>query len=226
MQRHAIPDLDLRTVLAERGLECHLLMARRASPGARLTAEAFPSLLCAELKPLLERAYAPNILTPEHFEYETWAVTLRPPSGEPVACCTMGFRSDFPSFFCVRFEAVEPSLQRTGLGRLLFDCVAIWARFLVFNDVLVQEGIVQSREGFYCVVAYIDVPAEDEEWDSVSDNRCGHGAFLKKIGFVRAQFDFGQVEGEVAFQRDFRAPVEDWPEPPEPPTPRLNSSKN
>ena len=50
MHRHAIPDIELRAKLAERGLECHLLVADGIS------AVDFPSALCASLQPLLQAA--------------------------------------------------------------------------------------------------------------------------------------------------------------------------
>lgn len=201
MNRHAIPDIDLRTVLSARDLECHLLVGG-CDP-------AFPPLLCAELKPLIESAYGrPGQLTAEHFQYETWGVTLRRISdGAIVACCTLGFRSSLPSYFCVRFEAVEPSLQRTGLGRLLFECATVWTRFLLLNDVLVLEGVMRAG-GSYCLVAYIDAPDQDE-WAGAQDNAQTHGAFLKRLGFVRAQHDFDQTEDEIAFQREFHVPLGD-----------------
>lgn len=200
MRRHALPDIDMRQALAERGLECHLLLPDNQA-----------AQLCEELSPLLEAAYG-RTPTPSHFTYETWAVTLRPldpPLGKPVACCTLAFRQDFPSFFCVRFEAVHPSVQGTGLGRLLFDCTAIWTRFLLLNDPLVTEGVMQSS-GSYCLVAYIDIPEQGEDdWEGPEDNEHGHGAFLKRLGFVRAQHDFGQTLEEIAFQRTFHVPILD-----------------
>ena len=199
MHRHAIPDIDLRNALLERGLECHLLMA---------SDQGFPASLCTELSPLLQSAYGRKP-TPEHFEHETWAVTLSPPSCGPVACLTLGFRSSFPSYFEARFEAVEPSRQGQGLGRLLFECAAVWGRFLVLNDPLVMHGVLQS-DGQYCLVAYIDADPDDE------DNAATHGKFLRKLGFVRAQHDFRQTDDEVAFQREFHVPLEQEPPQPSP----------
>ena len=195
MNRHAIPDIELRTRLAERGLECHLLIADEPN-------RDFPSLLCAELQDLLLAAYGRKV-TPEHFAYETWAVTFSPQSGPPVACCTLSFHSDFPSYFTTRFEGVHPSLQRQGLGRLLYDCLAVWTRFLVFNDPLVTEGVFQS-DGAYFLVSCIDAPEDEDS----ADNEHGHGAFLRKLGFIRAQHDFQQTEEEIAFQRAFHVPIE------------------
>lgn len=195
MNRHAIPDMDLRAKLAEHGLECHLLMSQ---PRTR----EFPELLVTELGDLLQAAYG-KAITPEHLAYETWAVTLRPSSagGAPVACSTLSFYSDFPSYFITRFEAVHPDSQKKGLGRLLFECLAVWARFLVYGDALVLEGVAQSG-GDYCLVSVID--AEDQpEWEGATDNMHGHGAFLRKLGFIRAQHDFRQTEDEIAFQRAF-----------------------
>jgi len=143
MNRHALPDMDLRAVLAARDLECHLLVGAY-NPD-------FPALLCAELRPLVERAYArPGELTRAHFRFETWGVTLRRVSdGELVACCTLGFRSSLASYFCVRYEAVEPSLQGKGVGRLLFECATLWTRFLLLNDVLVLEGVMRAGGTYY-----------------------------------------------------------------------------
>ena len=194
MHRHAIPDIDLRDTLAERGLECHLLMSsRNQNPG-------FSASLCTELAPLLQAAYGLTP-TPAHFEHETWAVTLRAPGCGPVACLTLGFRSSFPSYFSARFEAVEPSRQQQGLGRLLFECAAVWARFLVLNDPLAMHGVLQS-DGEYCLVAYIDADPDLE------DNTATHGKFMRKLGFVRAQHDFGQGDEEIAFQRAYHVPLE------------------
>ena len=196
MNRHAIPDIDLRNRLAlEHGLECHLLMSNRNQQSP-----AFPTSLCAELSPLLQSAYGLTP-TPAHFQHETWAVTLRSPNCAPVACLTLGFRSSFPSYFSARFEAVEPSRQRQGLGRLLFECAAVWARFLVLNDPLAMHGVLQS-DGDYCLVAFIDADPDFE------DNQATHGRFLRKLGFVRAQHDFGQTEDEIAFQRAYHVPLE------------------
>ena len=94
----------------------------------------------------------------------------------------------------------------------------MWTRFLVFNDVLVQEGVA-NFEGRYFLVSYVDAdPAEeaDEEdsWDAGEDNVQGHGAFLRKLGFIRAQHDFGQNEDEIAFQREFHVPVDEPREEP------------
>ena len=201
MNRHALPDMDLRALLAARDLECHLLVGAY-NPD-------FPALLCAELQPLVERAYArPGELTRAHFRFETWGVTLRRVSdGELVACCTLGFRSSLASYFCVRYEAVEPSLQGKGVGRLLFECATLWTRFLLLNDVLVLEGVMRAG-GTYYLVAYIDAPDQDE-WDGAEDNQQKHGAFLKKLGFVRAQHDFEQTDDEIAFQREFHVPIAD-----------------
>jgi len=205
MRRHTIPDLEMRTKLSERDLECHLLVPKD------------PCELCDELKPLLQSAYS-RVCTPSHFKYETWAVTLRSrpteeqPEPPPVACLALGFYDSMPSYFLTHFEAVEPSMQRTGLGRLLFDCAAIWCRFLLLNDPLVTQGVLNSA-GTYHLVSYIDLPDEEEDmWESsASDNEHGHGQFLKKLGFVRAQHDFGQdIEIELAFSREFHVPVSDY----------------
>jgi len=199
MHRHAIPDIELRTALAERGLECHLLVSD-GDP------RVFAVQLCAVLDGLLQDAYHKE-LTPECLIYETWAVVIGPPSSDrPVACATLSFSCGYPSFFGARFEAVDPQLERQGLGRLLFDCLVVWCRFLVFNDALAKEGVVASG-GNYCLVSYIDAPEQDE-WEGARDNPQGHGAFLQKLGFVPAQHDFGQTEDEIAFQRAFQVTVQ------------------
>lgn len=204
MRQHVIPDLEMRTVLSERNLECHLLIPET------------PSQLCDELQELLCSAYRRQC-TPKHLKYETWAVTLRPPGlncaleEPPVACLTMSFINGLHSYFLTRFEAVEPTLQGTGLGRLLFECAAIWCRFLILNDPLVTQGLLASR-GTYHLVSYIDVPEQADEWESSSnDNEHGHGTFLKKLGFARAQDDFGQDNFlEIAFSREFHVPISDY----------------
>ena len=196
MNRHAIQDADLLAKLSERGLTCHLLVSQPQS-------REFPSLLCAELGDLLQAAYG-KVITPEHFAYETWAVTLGPSAGPPIACSTLTFYSDFPSYFMTRFEAVHPSVQKTGLGRLLYECVAVFARCLVYRDALVLEGVAQS-DGDYCLVSVIDAP-DQPDWENTRDNDEGHGAFLRKLGFIRAQHDFRQTEDEIAFQRVFHVP--------------------
>lgn len=204
MQRHEIPDIDLRTQLADRGLQCHLLLRDVGE-----TPLDFSRVLCLELRDLLKAAFNRQA-TPAHFEYETWAVVIGPSSGPPVACATLSFTQDLPSYFTARFEAVHPDLQKTGLGRLLFDCLTVWARFLVFNDVLVKEGVSYSN-GTYYLAALIDADDGDDEddnsWETAEDNASGHGAFLRKLGFTRAQHDFGQSESEIAFQREFRVPL-------------------
>lgn len=204
MRRHAIPDLDMRTRLSERDLECQLLVPKDRSE------------LCDELNQLLLSAYTRQC-SPSHFMYETWAVTLRPrptdeqPAPKPVACLTLSFCDSMPSYFLTHFEAVEPSMQHTGIGRLLFECTAIWCRFLLLNDPLVTQGILNSA-GTYHLVSYIDVPEELDEWESTADdNEHGHGQFLKKLGFARAQHDFGQdTLCEVAFSREFHVAVSDY----------------
>ena len=202
MHRHAIPDIEYRTKLAERGLECYLLL----NDGDR---RAFESELCGVLGTLLEDSYG-GTLTPECLYYETWAVVIAPsPTEAPVACATLSFTAEYPSYFATRFEAVHPSLQGTGLGRILFDCIASWCRFLVFNDELAQQGVLAS-DGNYCLVSYIDAPSQDGEWVGPRDNPSGHGAFLQKIGFTHAQHDFGQNEDELAFQRAFRISIKPW----------------
>ena len=207
MQRHAIPDIDVRTRLAERGLECHILLR-----GTSQTASDWKKELCLELKSLLKAAYGQEV-TEAHLQYETWAVVTAPSSSPPVACSTLSFYSSLPCGFVTHFEAVHPSLQKTGLGRLLYDCLAVWARFLVFNDVLVQEGVANS-DSRYFLVSYIDADDAEEVdegdcWDARDNNVQGHGTFLRKLGFVRAQHYFGQTEDDVAFQREFSVPVEE-----------------
>jgi GNAT superfamily N-acetyltransferase len=209
MLRHAIPDIELRARLADRGLECHLLAEE---PGVHPS--SFASKLRAELDPLLQAAYDREV-TDAHLRYETWAVVIGPPTGPPVACATLSFARGAASCFLTRFEAVHPHVQKTGLGRLLYDCLAVWARFLVFSDALVQEGVAGSG-GQYFLASFVDAdPAEeaDEEdcWDAGEDNVQGHGAFLRKLGFIRAQHDFGQNDDEIAFQREFHVPVEAAP---------------
>lgn len=219
MNCHAIPDIDLRQRLAERGLECHLLVAARSAgvtPGEP-PAPAFPDLLCTELRPLLSAAYGCDV-TPEHFRFETWAVTLRLTNAGDrgiVACSTLAFTFDIPSYFHTHFEAVAPDLQRQGIGRLLYDCLAVWARFLVLNDPLSLDGVIRS-DGDYCLVSTIDRDAvldcdsdELHPADSDADNAAGHGTFLARLGFVRALHDFRQDHAsEIAFQRAFHVPLE------------------
>lgn len=206
MQRHAIPDIELRTQLAERNLQCQLLLRDVGE-----TPLDFARVLCLELRDLLKAAFDRQA-TPENFVYQTWAVVIGPPSGPPVACSTLSFTQGLPSYFLTGFEAVHPEQQKTGLGRLLFDCLAVWARFLVFNDVLVQEGVSFS-DGRYFLVAHIDndpaeeIDEEDDCWSNAEDNMHGHGTFLRKLGFTRAQHYFGQTEDEIAFQREFRVPL-------------------
>ena len=198
LNRHEIPDIELRTKLADRGLCCHLLISKKDGEAT------FPLLLCSELQDLTAASYGRK-LSPEHVVYETWAVTIGPPSGPPVACSTLSFRLDFPSFFTTRFEAVHPTVQKTGLGRLLYECIAVWIKFLIFNDPLVTEGVMQSL-GTYYLVSCIDAPNQ-QDWESISDNPEGHGTFLRKLGFIRAQHDFDQQEDEIAFQREFHIPI-------------------
>ena len=203
MDRYAIPDIDLRESLAKRDLECHLLMKK---PETAVKDYAF--LLCNELKSLTADAYQRE-LTPEHLEYETWAITLRQKEGlqTVVACATLRFVSDFPSYFHTRFEAVHPSHQGVGLGRALYDCIAMWTRFLVLNDALALDGVVRAK-GDYCLVSCIDKSSDDENEDPENNDE-GHGTFLKKLGFVHALHDFGQdIDNEVAFQRAFHLPVQ------------------
>jgi hypothetical protein len=211
MNLYSIPDIDIRTKLAERGLECHLIS--RAPEAA--TCKEYQQLMCDELEPLIAEAYDRDDLTPHHLKFETWAVTLRQLE-KPctiVACSALSFYSDFPlSHFHTCFECVHPDHQRTGLGRLLYDCITVWTRFLLLNDVLVTEGVFQSR-GDYCIVSFIDAPTPCEDNAVlVEDNEHGHGAFLKSLGFTRAQHAFGQNEHtEIAFQLAFHVPLEASP---------------
>ncbi len=227
MLRHAIPDIDLRKALTDRGLECHLLVADSQQ------GESFPALLCAEIQDLTFAAYG-RVLTEEHLRYETWGVTLREADAPHpvVACATLSFRMDLPSCFHTHFEAVRPERQRTGLGRLLYDCLVLWARFLAINDPIALDGVARSG-GDYCLVSTIDrhphgdddedhepiqSPAHDDEpipsptavpaQPADHAHALGPGAFLKRLGFVRALHDFGQSpRREIAFQRDFRIPL-------------------
>ena len=234
MHRYAIPNIDLRKELAERGLECHLLVAYPQTEARAV----FPALLCSELQELTYAAYG-KVLTEDHLRYETWGVTLREiePPHAIVACSTLSFTMDQPSYFHTHFEAVHPDRQRTGLGRLLYDCLAVWTRFLALNDPIALDGITNSK-GQYCLVSTIDRsgPGHDDDDDddddderipsptditscsSLSrddDNAQGHGAFLKSIGFERAVHDFRQNHRrEIAFQRDFRIPLADCEEDP------------
>jgi hypothetical protein len=199
MRRHGLPDLSMRQTLSERGLECHLLMPSN------------PSQLCPELNPVLVPAYK-RTCTPADLQYETWAITLKPLNREQaVACLTLSFHEDQPSYFLTRFEAVHPSMQRQGVGRLLYDCTVLWTRFLLVSDALVIAGVLNSF-GTYHLVSYIDAPEEAEDWEvSTNDNEQGHGTFLKKLGFARAQHDFGQdTHSEIAFSREFHVPITDY----------------
>lgn len=224
MYRHAIPDIDLRESLAKRGLECHLLIESRGDVSADPDAPSFASLLCDELAPLMTTAYGRE-LTPAHVALETWGVTLREIEAPHtvVACSTLQFVPNTPCFFHTHFEAVHPEKQRTGLGRALYDCIAVWTRFLVLNDPIVLHIFLRSQNDYY-LVSTIDRDDDPEPVTSgrslteapefsedASDNQAGHGAFLKKLGFVRALHDFGQdPDSEIAFQRAFSLPVADW----------------
>jgi hypothetical protein len=207
----SMPNEEMVARLAARGLTCSLLF-----PGQ--FQDDFPALLCKKLGPLLLAAYdrAPG---PWDFRDETWAVVICSESGEPVSCATLSFQHVFPAAIKARFEAVTPLLQMTGVGRLLFDCVAIWARYLVHTDHLVMEGVLQS-DGQYFLVAYISKSGDDPsvsddeelamiEEETQDDNEYGHGAFLKQIGFVRApnQHDFRPEGSEIVFQREFSVPI-------------------
>ena len=211
MLRLPLPDLTLRQTLAERGLECHLLVADE-HPERRVGLMEFPRLLCKEVESVLQSAYSLP-LSPEHLRFVTWGVALTGEAGI-VAFSALTFYSDFPSYFHSRFEAVHPSVQRTGLGRALYECIAVWTRHLAFADPIVQEGVLQSG-GDYCVVAVIDADEQGSDCDDEpspevrkDDNEAGHGTFLKKLGFVRAVHDFRQdPDTEIAFQLAFHVPL-------------------
>jgi len=216
MNRHAIPDIDLRRQLSdEHGLECHLLVAAPMTQ-SEPPAPTFPDLLCTELRPLLSAAYGRDV-TPAHFQFETWAVTLTCIDHQRVvACSTLAFTFDFPSYFHTHFEAVAPDRQRQGIGRLLYDCLVAWARFLVLNDPLALDGVIRS-DGDYCLVSTIDRDAVldcdadelDDAAESEVDNAAGHGTFLARLGFEHALHDFGQdLAREIAFQRFFHVPLQ------------------
>lgn len=221
MDRRCLPDIDLRHQLADRGLECHLLTPLwffsngGIIPDLPADAPAFVDVLCEELSPLTSLAYAGRTLTPAHLLTDDLAVTLRT-IAEPhdvVACSTLQFVSlatsnPLPvSVFHTRFEAVQPAQQRTGLGRLLYQCIEVWARFLILNDPTVLNGVINSGGDFH-IVSVIDKDGDDDN-DDDDDNEEGHGTFLKQLGFVRAVHDFGQdTTCEIAFQRDFHIPVD------------------
>lgn len=203
MNRHNIPDIDIRATLAARGLECQLLTADQNHTGKSepKVYETFAYLLCSEIKALATEAFGHDLTACDLTDC-TWAIVLREIDNPStiVACVTMRFFSDIPSYFATRVEAVHPKQQRTGLGRLLYECITIWTRFLLLNDPIVTEGILRSK-GDYCLVSYIEAGANED------DNKAGHGTFLKKLGFVRAQHDFQQNEDEIAFQRSYHVPV-------------------
>ena len=218
LNRYSVPDIDLRHKLAERGLECHLLLvntpkspqADTSSDEPRPAEKSSAALMLSELKDLVSCAYQRE-LTEGHLQYETWAVTIRETDAPHtiLACSALSFTADIPSYFHTRFEAVHPDHQRTGLGRLLYDCITVWTRFLILNDPIVLDGILRSK-GDYCLVSAIDKDEDDND-DNDSDNQGGHGTFLKKLGFVRALHDFQQdTDTEVAFQLAFNIPVADW----------------
>lgn len=212
MERHAIPDITIRESLAKRGLECHLLMESRAPDSENHNVTSFRTALCAELKPLLEAAYTHHKLTENHLLHETWAVTLRHIEAPHtvVACATFQFIPSYPCYFHTHFEAVHPDNQGVGLGRMLYDCLEAWTRFLSVNDPIVLHIILRANNQYFLVstIDREDGPDTDEE---ASDNKQGHGAFLKKLGFVRAQHDFGQdIDYEIAFQREFAIPSADY----------------
>ena len=207
MERHTIPDMDIRATLAKRGLECHLLMEAPNSPIDTL--QSFRSALHAELKPTLEAAYERELKS-AHLLHETWAVTLRQTEAphQVVACATLQFISNYPCCFHTHFEAVHPENQGVGLGRLLYDCIAAWTRFLALNDPLVLHMILRSNNEYFLVSTIDrDDGLDNDEEEEVTDNDDGHGIFLKKLGFSRAQHDFGQnIDCEIAFQRPFAIP--------------------
>ena len=218
MYRHAIPDIDLRESLAKRGFECHLLIEPRAFVSAAPDAPSFASLLCDELAPLMATAYGRE-LTPTDVARESWGVTLRQIEAPHtvVACATLQFGPETPCFFRTHFEAVHPDNQGVGLGRALYDCIAVWTRFLVLNDPIVLHIFLRSNNDYYIVSTIErDEPppvftVDDECGSDRSDNRRGHGAFLKRLGFVQALLDFGQdPDTEIAFQRAFSLPASDW----------------
>ena len=222
LNKYSVPDIDLRMKLAELGFECHLLLTSPFHPPAKPSVTDEPpaaeqqsaaSLRLSQIKDLVTYAYDRE-LTEAHLQYETWVVTIRKTEAPHtvVACSTLSFTADIPSYFHTRFEAVHPEHQRTGLGRLLYECITVWTRFLILNDPIVLDGILRCK-GDYCLVSSIDKDGSDEN-DDESDNEAGHGTFLKKLGFVRALHDFRQdTETEVAFQLSFNIPVVDWFEP-------------
>jgi hypothetical protein len=221
MNRYSVPDIDLRHKLGEMGLACYLLLEANGSGcnGESERTQSFPELLCAELSPLTADAYDGRVLTPAHLQYETWGVVIQTVDAphQVVAATTLSFTFDIPSYFHTRFEAVHSKHRRTGLGRLLYDCITVWTRFLILNDPLVLDGVLRSS-GDYCLVSVIDKDEHDNN-DDDNDNEAGHGTFLRKLGFVRALHDFRQdTETEVAFQLAFHIPVGDWFEPAAPAT--------
>jgi len=156
---------------------------------------AHAQAMCDALGTLLASAYG-RAPTPEDFERQTWAVLLSDNgTGEAAAGCTLAFFIDSPCFFRTRLEAVRPDQQRTGVGRLLFDCVKAWTRFLVSVDPLVSTCVLESS-GLYHIVSFVD-----------SDDERGRG-FMQGLGFARTRHDKGQNEDyEEAYQLALSVPI-------------------
>jgi hypothetical protein len=88
----------LNRELAKRGLECHLVTKNTRESAAEANQGMYD-----KLKTTIAEAYDRDDLTPEHFQFESWAVTLNKIDElhAIVACCTLSFYSGFPSYFQV-----------------------------------------------------------------------------------------------------------------------------
>lgn len=89
---------ELSVELCKRGLECHLITKITTENTSKTNQGMYD-----KLKTIIAEAYGRDDLTPEHFQYESWAVILCKIS-EPdtiVACCTLSFYSGLPSYFQV-----------------------------------------------------------------------------------------------------------------------------
>lgn len=195
MKRTSLPSVDLRAALEGLGLTCVVLSRDPERPE-----RAFEADLDALLHSLLRDAYGCES-GPETFERVLYALAFLDAAGTPWACLTIDFFAERPIFFTTRCECVHPSLQRRGVGRLLFRCAEAWLRFAVCNEPDLARHWIESGHTFE-IAAFID---GGMDWDLEDDNERGHGAFLRKLGFACTEAPYGQTYEEIAFVKAFPA---------------------
>ena len=175
--------------LSNRGLEAELIHPGNDVP-------AFKSLVMAEMMALTKAAYG-NEITEAHIKNTGYCLIIKE-NDVTIAGCLIDFESYPSAHFYTRMEAVMPDMQRKGIGRLLFRCVETAASYLTNYEYFIYAELSMdpaSESGFYLVATIDRSPNMDD------DNTSGHGAFMRKVGFVRSNFDWECGDDCVEFCR-------------------------